>query len=97
MNEILKKMSLKIKGSKSIKKKKMHTIALVNNVMVSLLVTSFIFEKMSDATIEKFCSLWNQNTGFRIGLMLSEITNKQINPTNMNSEISSLSDKFRLD
>ncbi|MGI0046759.1 MAG: hypothetical protein ACREBB_06175 [Nitrosotalea sp.] len=93
-DEIMDNMYPKIRGSKSIKEKKMDGIELINETMKSMLMIGFILEKIPERTIKKFCLLWDQFSGFRSGVIFSSIVNRKIDMKNFTSEISKIQQEF---
>lgn len=93
-DEIMNSMYPKIRGSKSIKERKTDGMELLMETMKSMLMIGFIFEKIPEQTMKKFCLLWDQFSGFRLGMILSSITNRKIDMKNFNTDISKLQQEF---
>ena len=65
-------MENSLKGSKSIRKKKMETVNYFGDSMKSLIVGSKILDKASIQTLEKLENLWEWHDGFEAGMQTFE-------------------------
>jgi hypothetical protein len=68
---VYKKMKYSVKGSKSIRKKKMNTVTHINNSMKSYILGNVILDKFQTETLEKLANLWEQHDGFQAGIETS--------------------------
>jgi|APSaa5957512535_1039671.scaffolds.fasta_scaffold107946_1 hypothetical protein len=69
---INKKMETSIKGSKSIRKKKMESVNNLGNSIKGLILGSNILDKASTSTLKKLENLWDGHDGFEAGMLTSE-------------------------
>ena len=75
VNETVKKL---IKGSKSVRNKKMNSVNDFGSFMKSFILASTILDKTSIVTLEKLEHLWEQHDGFEIGTMKKNFVNESI-------------------